>query len=162
MSERDLRGMIDYASGWAEKFFAEHGAISALYHIVTADGEDLVMPKPMPNNKDASAALVKAYFETKKVVRYVYIDEAWFLEANSDELTEADHARFASKGLGDEPNRREAIMFVAEDRERQMTARRVITRVGEKAELGPLIVDDDVVESSGRMMGMLRPAGAMQ
>lgn len=157
MSEASLRQMIDYASSFAERAFVKRGQVMPMYHVVTGDGENLVIPMPS-NDKNVAVAMMKKLFEVTKAERYIFMDEAWILTGKPGEI---DEERAMRKGIHDNPNREEAIVFLAEDRERMLTARRMITRIGEKAELGPLIIDE-ATSSEGRMIGLLRPAGAMQ
>lgn len=157
MSEQDLRGMIDRASTFAENAFRKRGELGPIYHMVTGDGDHLIVQPPMVN-KDAVVTVMKALFEMKNVSRYVFMTEAWTLTGKPEEV---DEERAMREGIHDNPNREEAIIFLAEDRDRMLSARRMITRTGEKADLGPLIFDD-TTESRGRMVGLLRPAGATQ
>lgn len=162
MSEDKLRAMIDYASGFAERWFREHGELHGLYHVVTEAGEQIVMQKPFPENKDLSAAVMRRVFEDRRVVRYCYMDECWALEAKPGEVDAAEMERLAREGIADDPRRAEMLMFTAEDRGRQLMAHRRITRPADgRPRLGPLVVHDGGT-SKGRMVGMLRPAGRPQ
>lgn len=159
ISERDdLRQMIDFASTFAEKAISKYGELRPIYHVITGDGKNLVVPMPS-SDKDVAIKMMKELFEITKAIRYIFVDEAWVLTAK---LGEIDEERTMRDGIRNNPNREEAVIFMAEDRDRMMTARRMITRSSGNPDLGPLIFDDDMTESMGRMVGLLRPEGAMQ
>ena len=158
MSERDLKAMIDRASAFAELWFADHGTVMGFYHMVKADGKELVVPKPLPEKKEVSAAIMRDAFAKFQVVRYCYTDEVWIRTLKKGE----DVDQVMRDGLHDDPSAEEVIMFTAEDHERQLFARRAIIRDGAKATLGPLVMDEETTQSKGRAVGMLRPPGSLQ
>ncbi|HEY2147254.1 MAG TPA: hypothetical protein VGH32_04910, partial [Pirellulales bacterium] len=112
-------------------------------------------------DKDLAAGLLREVFKKFHVTRYVSFDECWMLVAGRDEA-ELEHLRHIGS-LEHVPGRQEAIFFSAEDRNGQMTARRLITRNEDgKPSLGPLEFDENVGISEGRFVGMLRPEGTRQ
>jgi hypothetical protein len=127
-----------------------------MYHAVTEGGEELVFSPPAPD-KDTSVAMVRALFVIRKVVRYVFIDEAWLLEAKGG-LDPADLLRAARKGISGHPDRREVLLLNAEDRHGgHIMGRRYILRPEHgKPKLSPMtILGHD--ETAGRMVGLLQP-----
>ncbi len=151
-----LAKLIKTASDSVEKIFHDTGVIYPMYHSITTKGEHSVFPAPTEfRDKDLSVAMVKALFAITDVERFVYFDEAWILESKEN----IDLDKINREGLKNHPDRREAVIFSAEARNGEMlTAKRFILRpeVG-KAKLSPLKIDDMAgVESSGRMVGMLR------
>jgi hypothetical protein len=80
MSETELRRMFDQASRFCEAHFATYGEISPMWHAVTSSDETIIEPHPIYLvDKDIAMALVRAFFDARDVVRYVYIGEAWTL-----------------------------------------------------------------------------------
>jgi hypothetical protein len=121
---------------------------------VDADGRNVVVPPPVPfrdgNAKDLATAMVRAFFEIAGVTRYVFMTEAWTLDAQAPQGLDLD--ALGRDGVSDHPQRREAVMLIAESVNGGMVfGRRPIIRPSRgKARLGPLTIDQhDHVE--GRM-----------
>lgn len=153
---QELKALIEFANGQAEKIFRRNGIIYPMYHTVKSDGQIIVMTPP-PGDKDMSVALMKAAFVLNDIERYVFIDEAWILD-NRKGGPEIDMDRVRREGVRDHPDRREVLMFAAENRKGEiLTATRFILRPEHgKASLSPLMFNDMTgVESKGRMVGML-------
>jgi hypothetical protein len=94
------------------------------------------------------------------VVRYVFIDEAWQLETTITDRDKID--RIHRRGIRNHPDRREILMYQAEDETGSVTAHRVITRPpNRKPQLGPLEFFRSQ-QSEGRLVGMLPVKGAAQ
>lgn len=166
MTQTDLRQMIEIASSYAENAFARVGIVAPIWHLVTADGEHVVMPAPDVDDKDIAAMLMRAAFELHDVVRYVCIHEAWTVEGRTPDEIAKIGAWIAEHGsVGEYPDRIECVMMCGDDVDAgQMTGRRRIIRErGRKPRLGPLIIDDLIgVQSEGRLVGMLtRRSGRM-
>lgn len=158
-SKMNLKDLIEFASANTEKIFRATGVMVPMWHAVTKDGEVMVLTAPdFCDNKDMGVGMIKAAFELHDVDHYVFISEAWVLDAKT--APDAEINRIAREGLANHPDRREAIAFAAENRDGEMlTARRYILRPEHgKAKLAPLIIDDmsTISESSGRMVGLLR------
>jgi hypothetical protein len=155
-----LRELIEVASGAAEKTFRATGSFPPTWHMITADGESL-FSGPISRDKDVQVAMIKTLMIIRNVVRYVFIDEAWILERKEIDRAEIDRAYQA--GLKNHPDRKEILMFSAEDQSAGMvTAHRDIIRApGRKARLGPLVIDN-FTESEGRMVGLLPALGTRQ
>jgi hypothetical protein len=153
-----LRQFIEAASFGAEKIFRKQGVITPMWHCVKADGSEFVMNAP-DGSKDVSAAIARAYFELNGVVRCMFIDEAWIVEADGDLASDELLAIYRSQGsIADHPKRQEVVAFIAEDQSGgTLQARRPIIRPRHgKPRLGPLHFDDDITQSEGRLVGMLR------
>lgn len=149
----DLKSMVRFASARAEDIFRESGVILPMYHAVRSTGEHMILPPPNAD-KDISVALMKVAFAVADVDRYVFMDEAWRVELTGN----ADGHRLFREGISDHPDRREIVMFSAENRRGEMlTAHRFILRPEHgKPVLAPLAFTDmDQVNSSGRMVGLL-------
>jgi hypothetical protein len=161
MSNDPLVELIEEASGAAEGVFMRKGVFLPLWHMITADGQH-VFSGPLSNHKDFGVALIKALMLFHKVVRYVFVDEAWILDRRHSSIDKTELARINRDGLADHPERQEVLMFSAEDQTVGMrSARRaIIRRPGRKATLGPLIIDPPFDLSEGRMVGLLPKLGA--
>ena len=152
-----LRQMIVMGSKVIEKVFDELGCINPMYDLITENGDKEVWPAPPTDDKDLAVRIVRETMRKRKVIQYLFIDEAWILHTHDE--TDIEFAR--TIGLQHHTDRREVIMFSAENLEGEMlTAKRYILRSdipGAKASLSPLEIDDmtDVI-SSGRMVGLLR------
>jgi hypothetical protein len=153
----DLKSLIEFASTQAEKIFRKTGVLYPMYHAISSIGETKILT-PKLDDKDLAVAMVKAWFEIENIDRYCFIDEAWILDDRKGNLPPQDWARIRREGLSNHPDRREVIMFSAENRRGEMqTATRFILRpeIG-KPSLSPLKIDDMTdVESEGRMVGLL-------
>jgi hypothetical protein len=169
MSEKQLRAMLAYASHFCEREFARNGVVYPMWHATTSKGETIIETPASPD-KDASVALIRALFEIRDVVRYVFFDEAWTLLkcVQPDEMVRIDR-----DGLRNHPERVEVVMFQGEDAEwgGQISAHRLIHRPASgKPYLGPFVTLDElahlphgaVVQSEGRLVGLLPMRGTKQ
>jgi hypothetical protein len=153
----DLKSMIEFASVQAEKIFRKVGAVHPMYHAITTTGETAILT-PREADKDIAVAMVKAWFVINDVDRYVFIDEAWILDNRKNNLPPFDMDKIRREGLRHHPDRREIVMFSAENRRgEKLTAKRFILRpeIG-KPKLSPLEIDEQFDYSEGRMVGLLR------
>jgi hypothetical protein len=151
-----LKDLIAFASAQAETIFRRNGELLPMYHAITADGQNVVIPQPGVD-KDFAVGLVKAAFELQNVETYVFFSEAWRLDTTRER--DPDMSGIVRNGLEDHPDRREIVAFSAENRDGEMlTACRYILRPEHgKAKLSPLEFDDmSNVTSSGRMVGLLK------
>jgi hypothetical protein len=155
-----LRQLIEVASGASERTFMTTGSFPPTWHMITADGEHL-FSGPISHDKDTQVALIRALMIIRNIVRYVFIDEAWILERKEIDRAEID--RVYQVGLKDHPDRKEILMFSAEDQSAGMMMghRDIIRERGRKARLGPLVIDK-FDQSEGRMVGLLPVVGATQ
>ena len=154
MSAMNLKELIQFASAQAETIFRRTGEVLPMWHAIKADGEQMIIPSPC-EDKDMAVSLIKALFELESVETFVFMSEAWILHAGPG----ADIDGINRRGLSEHPDRREAIMFAAENRDgEEQTACRFILRPEHgKAKLSPLKMDDmKNRESSGRMVGLLQ------
>ncbi len=154
----ELREMIEHASDWADKQFRKSGTILPIYHAVTRNDEQLITGTPH-DDKDVAVAMIRALFALQDVVRYVFVNEAWTLERRPTP-SPAEMEEIARHGLSDHPDRREVVMFFAEDnRGNCLQAHRCILRPQHgRATLAPLhVIDMTNAKSTGRMVGLLMP-----
>jgi hypothetical protein len=153
----DLKSLIEFASKNTDKIFRRQGVIYPMYHAIKTSGETVILT-PQMDDKDIGVAMVKAWFALNDIDRYVFIDEAWILDDRRGQLGGIDIEKARREGLRNHPDRREVVMFSAENRRGQMqTAARFILRpeIG-RPTLSPLKIDDMTdVESTGRMVGLL-------
>jgi hypothetical protein len=101
--------------------------------------------------------MMKAWMQLNDVDRYVFLDEAWILDDRRGQLG-IDMEKVRREGISQHPDRREIVMFLAENRRGEMlTARRFILRpeIG-KPTLAPLVIDTQYDHSEGRMVGLLK------
>jgi hypothetical protein len=160
MSAANLRAIIEYASGWAEKTLIRRGKIAPIWHAVKSNGEYVVLSGALTDSKDISAAMVRAYFELHDVVRCVFISEAWTFDGIGKSREENERVMKwieEHDGLSDFPGVVEVVTFCGEDADAgQIQAHRQIIRGKGKLRLGPLkFLDMTGVQSEGRFIGML-------
>ena len=152
-----LADLIHSVSEAIEDIFRKTGEIRPMYEAIKPDGEHMVVVVP-GCDKDGEVAMVRAFFAIENVDRYVFVSEAWTLDSTkSGAPIDVEQAR--REGIRNHPDRREAVMFMAESRDGEMlTAHRYILRPEHrKPKLAPLQIDDMTgVESSGRMVGLLK------
>lgn len=155
-----LREFITETDKKACEVFAITGEIEPVWHAITEYGEHKIMPGPSVD-KDTAALLMRAYFAIYKVVRYVFINEAWTMWLPTDRLDEIPE--IAEHGLADHPERIEVLMYQAEDETGLLTAHRNIIRPGhgKRPTLGPLEFVN-AAQSEGRFVGMLPQRGTVQ
>lgn len=153
----ELKSLVEFASKQAEKIFRKTGVLYPMYHAIDARGEHKILTS-QAEDKDIGVAMVKAWFALNHIDRYVFLDEGWILDDRKGSGPDRDWAKIAREGLRYHPDRREVVLFFAENRRGEMlTAARFILRpeVG-KPSLSPLKIDDMTgVESQGRMVGLL-------
>jgi hypothetical protein len=160
MSEQDLRKLILFASNFSEQALARQGEVHAMYHAVTSGGEHFF---EMPTgDKNTAVAMVRALFELKDVIRYVFFAEAWTVmkPVGHDELKQ-----IVQRGVSQHPERVEIVMLQGEDRDAGLLSahRRIIRPPGKRAHLGPLEWHDLTgLQSEGRLVGLLPVRGAQQ
>jgi hypothetical protein len=166
MSERQLHELLTFASGQCDKLFAQEGVIYPMWHAITSTGDTLIETPPF-ENKDLAVAMIRALFDLRDVVRYVFVDEAWTLSR----LLRPDEEEWVSReGISKHPDRVEVVMIQGEDRDcGQIVLHRDIIRPAKgKPYLGPLQSLDDlpymphggsVAQSEGRMVGLLPVRG---
>jgi hypothetical protein len=125
-----------------------------MYHAIKANGETLILT-PQMDDKDISVAMVKAWFALNDIDRYVFIDEAWIVDSTQSGVN-IDIEKVRRYGVRNHPDRREVLMFSAENRKGEMRmAKQFILRpeVG-RPTLSPLTFDE-FDASEGRMVGLL-------
>ena len=147
-----LHQLIEYASGQVGKRFKNVGRILPMWHAETAT-ESLVISATFAN-KNATTAALTELFREERVLRYLFIDEAWVIKRDigigADELK-----RMREVGISEHPDREEIVMFSAEDAKSTATGTRPIIRPAKgKARLGPLVIDT-YTSMESRFGGML-------
>jgi hypothetical protein len=155
----ELRALFEFADKQSVRIFRQNGRILPMYHAITEDGTNFVTP-PFSDNKDEAVAVIRAMFQVRKVVRYVFIDEAWILDITRTGIDEADLDRITRAGLEHHPDRREILMLCAEDRSgaRMMGHRFILRPEHGKPKLSPLTMLGDG-QTEGRMVGLLQREG---
>lgn len=152
----DLTSMIEFAARNAGRIFRDKGVIYPMYHAIMTDGTNVVLSPP-GGSKDESVALVRAWLQINDIDRFVYIDEAWILDTTKGG-PEIDLEKVRREGIKDHPDRREIVMYAAENRRGEMlTAQQFILRpeIG-KAKLSALKIMEQFEHSEGRMVGLLQ------
>ena len=152
----DLKSLIKFASAQAEKLFRKQGALYPLYHAIKRNGDTVILT-PKTDDKDIGVAMMVAWMQLNDVDRYVFMDEAWIVDSTQSGV-ELDVAKALREGVRNHPDRREAVMFSAENRRgEQLTAKRFILRPETgRPTLAPLVIDEPFGYSEGRMVGLLR------
>jgi hypothetical protein len=168
MSEKQLRELLAFTSGQCDKIFARNGVIYPMWHAVTSTGESFIETPPF-DDKDLAVAMIRALFDLKDVVRYVFVDEAWTLNRM---IRPEEDENIRREGIANHPDRVEVVMIQGEDRDcgQIMLHRDVIRPAKGKPYLGPLQSLDDLsfmpqgasVQSEGRMVGLLPVRGTRQ
>jgi hypothetical protein len=147
------KNLIETMSELSGRYFAISGAIRPMYQAFTADGKSFFMMAPrFP--KDQAIKIVKAIFAEKKIVSYVFVDEAWMVAASAKN---ADVTRevMAAKSVSEHPDRREVVLMIAEGPDGTWQGvRDIVRKDGMKPTLGPL--ESYPVEcGEGRYYGLL-------
>lgn len=153
--------MVNKVSHTADVIFTKYQGLRPIWFCFTADGEHFTLDKMLPD-KDLQAKFVRFIFQEKDVVAYIFVDEAWVVEAtvkDADSVT----AMAARVGLEFHPDRREVVVIHAEDATSNLSCHRDIIRpAGARAYLGPLVMHDDISRSEGRFVGLLPRRGTLQ
>lgn len=152
-----LRSFVEAASAAIDKLFRRQGEIEPMYYCIKSDGSEFVL-RPPPGDKDTSVLLARVFFEIEQVVRYVFIDEAWVVEANDSATNEKLRHHYETQdSLEQFAGRKEVVLFAGEDEFGMMLAQRAINRPPHgKPTLGPLqLISDKDGHFEGRMIGLL-------
>jgi hypothetical protein len=143
MSEKQLREMIDTASGFVDEMMKEEGHVEATWHAVREDGTPLFIPGPPIKDKDDLALVMRSLFKMQRVVRYVFWDEAWMVEGRSQPGESGAEIIKRVGPASEHPERIEIVLITGEDADSgvSLSGKRVIIRPpGGKPHLGPLVV----------------------
>lgn len=160
-----LDRMLEYADQFIAKRFKDVGRIYPMFH---AENEtEAFVIRTMLENKDAVAEILTKFFAEKNVQRFVFIDEAWFLDIDQKggKFSQAELDKIMREGLKDHPDRREVIQFHAQDANvMHIWTREIIRPAKGKAKLAPLKKNEEWNQSEGRWHGLLRHlrTGALQ
>lgn len=151
-----LRQLVEYCSHSCETIFYDTGELHPMYHAVRENGENTVIAAPQwydSDDKDVAVEAARRLFRELAVVRYVFVCEAWMLVRPSD----TDMEQVRRLGVRSHPERREAVIFTAEDFDWTIMAHRMIERhEGRPPRLSSLtFLPFDHAE--GRMVSLLTP-----
>jgi hypothetical protein len=155
-----LKELIEFASRSCESIFKVNGEIAPMYHMRDGDGANLIWQPDHPD-KDVIVAAARLIMREHNIQSYVFIDEAWILEINRalkpGEAEEIE--RFCDEfGVRNHPDRREVLMFYAENKsgERLQANRPIVRPEHGKPKLMPLRFPWQDGEARGRMTGLLQ------
>jgi hypothetical protein len=155
----ELTKMIEDASRLVARGFRKHQDVIPQYHALAGDGEWFSFATPAKNahEKDINAMMVRALFADRSVQRYIYVAEIWTCDWEGDE----NDAHSGS--LEFHPRRKEAVVFIAEDRLcGSVLGLRYIDRTGRRPKLKPLEIHSGGEMAGGRFASMLTPMNAAQ
>jgi hypothetical protein len=127
--------------------------------------EDVFLINTLLENKDAVAEMLTKFFAEKNVQRFVFIDEAWFLDIEHKNVSQAEIDKIMQQGISKHPDRREVLQFHAQDAKMMhLWTREIIRPAKGKAKLGPLKKNEEWNNSQGRWHGLLSHlrTGALQ
>jgi hypothetical protein len=155
-----LKELIEFASRACEPIFKVNGEITPMYHMRDGDGANLIW-QPDHSDKDVIVAAARFIMRKQNIQSYVFIDEAWILEIHRTlkpgEWEEIE--RFCDEfGVSNHPDRREVLMFYAENKsgERLQANRPIVRPEHGKPKLMPLRFPWQDGETRGRMTGLLQ------
>jgi hypothetical protein len=147
-----LLHMIKTASRNIEQIFGVAGSVAAMWHWVTADGDEVVALAP-PVPKDAAIVIMRQVLADDEAVAVLFIDEAWTF--TTSDKSEAQAWLASGRDASQHPNRREIVHFLAEDDSGQLIGLRNIYRTpGRPPRLGPLSIEASFAPA-GRMASLL-------
>lgn len=148
-----LRNALEIYSHMVKQWFEQDGAIHPTYFIGT-EGGWVELPAAC-EDKDTMMKIVRGMLELLNAVCYVFIDEAWVVGGKpGDPVTPV--------APSEHPDRREIVLIMAEDHERQLMGRHYIERPEfGKATLTPLRVEQ-CNSLEGRMIGLMPRTGTVQ
>jgi hypothetical protein len=139
------------------RVFLEHGEIQPIFYMEHPDGhvESYELDFSDGTAKRRSMNVMRAMLISRKATRYVLAVEAYRHKGNptDEELKRVDEVGLLKSGLPYE----ECIVYQAEDHDRLASAHQVISRKGKKVDLTPFKIDDDIVQSSGKFVGLMPP-----
>jgi hypothetical protein len=173
MSKRiPLDALVRRVSRMAKQMFDRQGDIYPMWLVENASGEQHVIVSPIiaesplvaHDVKDRIAAEMRAHFAENDIVRYAHAMEAWTLHKpeQREMTTEQAALEYAAMGdtLANHPNRREIVIFEADDGTELLTALRDIIRPPHgKPYLGKLGPIERMDHISGRWLNLLPNKG---
>jgi hypothetical protein len=174
MSKRiPLHALLRRVSRMAEQMFDKQGDIGPIWLVETVSGEQQIIvspvmaPSPLAGaaEKDRIAAKMREHFAENDAVRYAVAIEAWTLadperkQMRTEEQAELEYAAMGYT-LANHPNRREVVLFEAEDGTEVLTAFRDIIRPAHgKPYLGKLGPIERFDQFTSRWAGLLPSKG---
>jgi hypothetical protein len=158
--------MIESASASAEMLFYKQGEVLPIWQCIDENGKFILLAHPPTDDKEEAFALIKEALPKLKIIRVLFINEAWTLKEERSAPTGAELDRVMREGLRNHPKRNEVVMFWGEDYENGVVTacRKIIRAKGSAPMLGPLEFDTlgPGTVSQGRLASMLPPRGKMQ
>lgn len=153
--------VLAVANRTARETFKEKGEVHPMWCGHTVLNElVMVLPEQFRNadDKDKAVAAVRRIFKEKEVVAFSFMCEAWILESRtaSPEAFKRGMNIGRNESLEHNPDRREVIQVVAEDRESTISGHYFILRPEHgKPTLSPFH-RHDFGSTTGRMTNLLR------
>jgi hypothetical protein len=156
MMSDELERLLDNAGKHAENLLVDQHEDELLpfFHMITADGENILAPTPWRNEDDKRDMLgsIRLFMRMKNVVRYSMVSEAWAAIQPKDWKPGQDLGPMPSE----RPDRREVVVAVAADKERTVSRSWDIVR-GESGSVVKLKLDEGYEgHLEGRMGSLLR------
>jgi len=147
----NLKKLIETADLSAEAIFRATGQLLPMYHMITVKGAHIVTPSPS-QDKDLAVKIMKAALKEFNVDSYVFLSEAWSVSAKTEDIA------VPREGLRRHPDRREIIMYSAEDRagNQRMAHRYILRPEHGPATLSRLEIMAAANMSSGRLVGLFK------
>jgi hypothetical protein len=150
-----LHDLFTLAAEHAAKIFRETGEVLAMWHAVDGNDENILIATPWfsPEEKRATAEVLREMFRKQRVKRYAFMCEAWTLMARSREAAISVAGRIHLH-----PDRREILAITAEDRDgHSLMGHYYILRPEHGSPtLSPLQMCHMDEKSVGALMGLLR------
>jgi len=133
--------LMKFASGFAEFAFNRDGIIYPLFHAENATEAFVISPGQFAgDHKDGVAAMLAKFFAEKNIERFVFVDEAWTLNAvRPNGVDPAEMEKIRREGISAHPDRREVVMIHGQDiNEMRIISREILRPKDGKPTLGPV------------------------
>jgi hypothetical protein len=163
----DLRKFLESMAKTSAEIFTESGELSPRAILVgpAPDGpEDALALVLMPLghlDKNDWRAGIQAAIEKTSATMLVFASEVWIIDTKTSRKTEAELRELLGRGgsLSSQPESKEALSFVAEDRHgNNFIAHQLITRdEAGKPALGPLMPIEALGRAEGRFVSFMPP-----
>jgi hypothetical protein len=155
--------MIENASTRIERAFRDNGYFAPLFHVVTRDGREALLPWPDDLTKDELAEGLRAFIVEFDVVACLTLVEAWIAKG----LNPDEQRHIASGGgIRDMPGRFEAVVLMAENENGEVALghREIVRPEAGAPHLKPLVMVDVGVGTVGRLANLFprKPGSILQ
>lgn len=151
-----LRQLFQIGCHNAKRLFLERGEVTPMWHAVPEDGEHLLIATPWEDDDEKVIAIeyLRHKFKKLKVLRFVFIVEAWVVQMPEQVAT--NEAGPPWPRPSEHPDRREVVKIQAEDRDGSaLSGMYYILR----PEHGPATLspfhEDQFTSVAGRLTGLL-------